>query len=117
MSGRDRRKYPRLEGRFQVDVLNMGDDPNIAAWESLVEAEALDVSMQGMRIKSSYDVSVGDLISVVFYYRNHESVCLCDVVWKRSLMGEFVYGLYLKEWSKLDHALSSKLQSMEQAAL
>lgn len=113
MQGHDRRKYPRLEGHFRVDLLNMGDDSSIPAWEAVVEGEALDVSMQGMRLKAYYNVPVGTVLSVVIYHRGYESICLCEVVWKKEAMGEMVYGLYFKEWSKLDPLLASSLRAME----
>jgi len=117
MGSRDRRKYPRLEGNFQVDLLNMGDDPNISQFEAVIPGKALDVSKQGMRLKAMYNVSVGSLLSVVIYYKDRESVCLSEVVWKREELGEHMYGLFFREWSKLDKHLDDKLTSMEQVEL
>ena len=112
MTDRNRRRYPRLQGRFQVDILNMGDDLAVSSTEALVKAEAMDVSMHGLRIKTTYDVPTGSLVSVVFYFQNRESVCLCEVVWKRQIMGENVYGLFLKKWSFLDRSLDETLQAL-----
>ena len=109
----DRRKFPRLEGHFRVDVLNMGDDPQVSPWEAVLEAEALDISMQGMRIKASHDVPLKSQLSVIVYYQGHESICLSEVVWKREVMGEFIYGLFFREWSILDPALEQALAQMQ----
>jgi len=95
-----------------VDILNMGDDLAVSSTEALVKAEAMDVSMHGLRIKTTYDVPTGSLVSVVFYFQNRESVCLCEVVWKRQIMGENVYGLFLKKWSFLDRSLDETLQAL-----
>ncbi len=95
----------------------MGDDPTIGQWESVVPANALDLSKHGMRLKSHYNVNVGSLISVIAYYQHRDSVCLCEVVWKRPAEGEILYGLYVKEWSRLDPGLRAKLESMEMDAL
>ena len=113
MDGRDRRQFPRFEGKFQVDLLNMGDDPKISAWESVVQGTAFDISKHGVRIGSVYNVEVGALLSMVIYYRGCESICLCEVKWKRSVDGEFLYGLYITEWSTLDRALGAQLDAIE----
>src|SRR5258708_226194 len=102
---KDRRQYPRLEGQFSVHLLNMGDDPDISPFEVIVSGEALDVSRSGMRLKINYKVPVGTLLSVIIYYKNYEWICLCEAVWRREMMGEQLYGLYIKEWSKLDPLL------------
>ena len=112
MQGHDRRKYPRLEGHFTVDLLNMGDDNKVSN-EVVVQAEALDISMKGMRIKANYNAPVGGLLSAVVYFKGHESICLSEVVWKRETKGSFVYGLFFKAWSKLDPSLEKALQAME----
>lgn len=113
MSLADRRRHPRLEGEFPVDLLNMGDDPAISAFEAIVEGRALDVSRQGLRLKVPYNVAMGSVMSVILYYRGRESVCLCKVMWKREILGDYLYGLYIEEWSKLDSFLEQKLASME----
>lgn len=113
MDPRDRRVHPRLEGQFHVDLLNMGDDPTISPFESVVSGEALDVSRAGMRLKVTYRVPVGTFLSAIVYYKGFESICLCEVVWRREIMGEQLYGLYIREWSKLDRLLENQLASME----
>ena len=114
MNQRDRRKYPRLEGQFDVDLLNLGDDPNYSPWEIVIAATALDVSMRGLRIKTLYDVPFGANLSVIVYFHGKESICLCDVVWKKSLDGEFMYGLYFQGWTKLDKELEQVLFDLEE---
>jgi hypothetical protein len=113
MEGKDRRRNPRFEGTFRVDLLNMGDDPKVSPWEAVVSSEALDVSKHGMRLKSPYNVPHGSIISAVTYYKNHESVCLCEVVWKSQAGNQFLYGLFVKEWSRLDPSLKVVLDQME----
>jgi hypothetical protein len=113
MDPRDRRKFLRLEGEFQVDLLNMGDDPGIAEWEAIVNGKALDVSRQGMQMQIQYDVAVGTVLSSIVYYRGQESVCLCEVVWKRPNAAGFLYGLFIQEWSKMNPMLEEKLSAME----
>lgn len=113
MDPRDRRVHPRLEGQFQVDLLNMGDDPEISPFEAVVVGEALDVSRSGMRLKVTYRVPVGTFLSAIVYTKGFESICLCEVVWRRELMGEQLYGLYIREWSKMDRLLENQLASME----
>ena len=114
MDPKDRRVHPRLEGQFSVDLLNMGDDPSVSAFEAIVTGEALDVSRSGMRLKITYKVPVGTQLSVIVYYKNYESICLCEVVWRREMMGEQLYGLYIKEWSTLDPLLARQMSCMEQ---
>lgn len=109
----DRRKHPRFEGQFKVDLLNMGDDPQISAFEAVVPAIALDISRQGLRLRTAYTVNVGTLLSAIVYYRGQGSVCLCEVVWKREIAGEFLYGLYIEEWPQLDSALEAQLKAIE----
>ena len=113
MDPKDRREYPRFEGKFQVDLLNLGDDPSISQFEAVIPGEALDVSRKGMRLKVTYRVPVGTFLSAMVYYKNRESICLCEVVWRRELMGEQLYGLYVKEWSTLDRFLEEQLAKME----
>ncbi len=114
MDGRDRRQYPRLEGHFKVDLLNMGDDPAIPVVEPVVPAEALDISKHGLRLESTYNVPIGSMVSVVTYYQGQGSVCICEVVWKRAGSGnKALYGLYIKSWARLDKALEKKLNEME----
>lgn len=113
MNYSDRRRHPRFEGQFKVDLLNMGDDPNIAVAEAVVPAVALDVSRQGLRLKTVYSVPVGTLLSAIVYFRGVGSVCLCQVVWKREEMGEFCYGLFIEEWPQMDNALNNALKSIE----
>lgn len=115
MDPKDRRKYPRLEGEFQVDLLNMGDDPLVSPFEAIVNGTCLDVSRQGMRLKATYNVSVGTLVSAIVYYKGRESVCLCEVVWKREMMGQPLYGVFIKQWSQMDPALEKNLAAMERA--
>lgn len=114
MEPKDRRQCPRFEETIQADLLNMGDDPNVASWEAVVPAVALDVSKHGLRLQSVYNVEVGSLISVIAYYRHRDSICLCEVVWKRAgAEGQHLYGLYVKEWTRLDPALQKQLDAME----
>src|SRR5689334_2547836 len=111
MDAMDRRKHPRCEGYFQVDLLNMGDDPTVSPFEAIVPGTALDVSRQGMRIKAGYNVPIGAFLSVILYTEGAESVCLCEVVWKRIEDGEIVYGVFTQEWSKLDPRLEKALDA------
>jgi hypothetical protein len=67
MDARDRRQFPRLEGHFEVDLLNMGDDPEIDVSEPIVAAEALDISKHGLRLQSLYNVPNGSVVSVIAY--------------------------------------------------
>ena len=113
MDPRDRRIHPRLEGQFRVDLLNMGDDESVAEFESVVPGEALDVSRSGMRLKVTYRVPVGTFLSAIVYYKGFESICLCEIVWRRELMGEQLYGLYIRDWSKMDRLLENQLALME----
>ncbi len=113
MDGKDRRQNPRFEGRFQVDLLNMGDDPKFPAWKPVVASEALDFSKHGMRLRSPYSVPLGSIISAVAYFKGHESVCLCEVMWRVPSEDQFMYGLFIREWSKLDPALKDVLDKME----
>jgi hypothetical protein len=113
MDYRDRRTHPRLEGTFRVYLLNTGDDPRISPYEAIVDGEALDVSRGGMRLKVSYDVALKTILSVIVYYRNRESICLCEVMWRRNNLGELVYGLFIKEWTRLDGYLEDELHRME----
>jgi hypothetical protein len=109
----DRRKHPRFEGQFKVDLLNMGDDPNISPYEAVIPATALDISRQGLRLKTAYTVRMGSLLSAIVYFKGAGSVCLCKVVWKREEMGEMTYGLFIEEWPQINPALDEKLNSME----
>src|SRR5688572_611409 len=102
MDPKDRRKHYRFEGEFKVDLLNMGDDANYPLFEAVVPGKTFDISRQGIRLESQYSVSVGSFISAIVYYENEDSIALCEVMWKREVMGIFCYGLYIKEWSKLD---------------
>ena len=103
-----------MEGHFRVDLLNMGDDPLIPVSEPIVAAEALDISRHGLRLFANYNVPVGSVVSVVTYYQGQGSVCLCDVVWKRSDSDKkFLYGLFIKNWGRLDPLLDRKLTEME----
>jgi hypothetical protein len=111
----NRRKYPRLEGVFKADLLNLGDDPGIANWEAIVPATALDVSREGMRLQVDYNVALQSTISVIVYYKGRDSVCLSKVMWKREEMGQATYGLFIKEWSKLDPVLNQELKTLEES--
>jgi len=111
--GRERRKHARFEGHFKVDLLNMGEDPQISPWEVIIPGVALDISRQGMRLKVPYNVAVGSYLSVIAYYKGSESICLCEVVWKRPDVGQTIYGLYIKEWSRMDDRLEKKLATVE----
>src|SRR5262245_9594959 len=113
METQNRRQYPRFEGEFQVDLLNLGDDPGISAWEAVVTATALDISRHGLRLKTAYNVPLGAVLSAIVYYEHAESVCLCEVVWKKEIAGEFVYGLFIKEWSKMSRHLEDRLASLD----
>ncbi|MFN0117462.1 MAG: PilZ domain-containing protein [Elusimicrobiota bacterium] len=112
MDPKNRREHPRFEGQFNVDLLNLGDDPVFSPFEAVVAGHALDVSMKGMRLKVPYNVPVGSILSVILYYKGHESICLCDVKWKTQEGSQKLYGLYIKEWCKLDRALSSALKEV-----
>ena len=113
MDGIDRRKHPRFEGEFLVDLLNMGDDPEIPPDEPVVRGTALDVSRQGIRLRSAYNVIVGSFISAILYFKGHESLALCEVMWKKVDQGQFLYGLFIREWSALDVNLATALDTME----
>lgn len=95
----------------------MGDDPKISQWESVIEGTAMDISKHGLRLASPYNVNVGSLTSIVLYFRGHESICMCKVMWKRTVNNEFLYGLYIEQWSKLDSALGAQLDAMETSHL
>lgn len=91
----------------------MGDDPTISPFEALVSATALDVSRQGMQVKSEYNVPVGSYVSAILYFQGRQSICLCEVVWRREEIGDFFYGLYFKEWTQLDRLLEARFHSLE----
>jgi hypothetical protein len=38
---------------------------------------------------------------------------MCEVVWKREAMGQKLYGLYIKQWSKMDSKLDHDLERIE----
>ncbi len=109
----DRRRFPRFEGPFQVDLLNMGDDPQIPPTESIVPATALDISKEGLRLKSHYAAAVGSFVSAIVYFKGQGSVCLCEIKWKREDGNSLLYGLYVKEWCTLDPSLARKLKELE----
>jgi hypothetical protein len=113
MDPKERRRHPRFLGKFNVDLLNMGDDPNVSEFESVVPAIALDVSRQGMRLQCHYQVAVGTLLSAIVYFKGQGSVCLCTVVWKRTEQKEQIYGLFIEEWSQLDLTLQREFESIE----
>ncbi len=113
MGSINRRQYPRFEGKFNVDLLNMGDDPSISSFEPVIPALGLDVSRKGLRLQSRYQVNVGSFLSAIVYYKGQGSVCLCEVVWKREEDGQFLYGLFIKEWSQLEMALDRELKRIE----
>jgi hypothetical protein len=116
MDSPDRRKYPRYEATFQVDLLNMGDDPTVSQFEAIVPGKALDVSLRGMKLKAAYNAPVGSFLSVILYSEGGESVCLCEVVWKRESDGQMLYGVFTKEWSKLNPNLEKILVGMNAPA-
>lgn len=92
----------------------MGDDPAVSQAEAVIPGTALDVSRQGMRIRVPYNVPVGTVLSVILYApRGGESLCLCEVMWRQDEPGHALYGVFTKEWSKLDARLSNVFQSME----
>lgn len=115
MDQKNRRKFPRFEGEFKVDLLNMGDDANFPLFEAVVPGKALDISKQGIRLESLYSVSVGSFISAIVYYKEQDSIALCEVMWKREALGVFCYGLYIKEWSKIEPVLLKQLDVIEKA--
>lgn len=114
MDPKDRRQFPRIEGQFSVDLLNMGDDPNFPPFEAVITGVALDISKRGIRLKSAYNATVGSFISAIVYYRSTDSIALCEVMWKRIEDGQFHYGLYIKEWSELDPLLLEQLNILEE---
>ena len=110
----DRRSYPRLEGEFQVDLLNLRDDPTVSPWEAIVVGKALDVSRHGIKLKIPYQAMVGTNLSAIVYYQGFQSVCLCRVVWTYEALDGVFYGLYIDQWSHLDMVLDRRLAAMEQ---
>jgi hypothetical protein len=113
MDPKDRREVPRFEGEFRVDLLNMGDDPAFPPHEAVISSIALDVSKKGIRLRSAYNVSVGSLISSIVYYKNADSIALCEVIWKREDQNGFLYGLFINEWSSINPALLQQLNTLE----
>lgn len=114
MDPKDRRLHPRYESTFHVDVLNMGDDPGVSQFEAIIPGTALDVSRQGMRLKVPYSVPVGSALSVILYSANGgQSICLCEVMWRREEMGEPLYGVFTKQWTSLDARLAKVFSFME----
>ena len=113
---KSQRKHPRIEGVFQVDLLNTGEDPSVPQSEAIVNATALDVSRQGMKLKVYYNAPVGALLSVIFYVGGADSVCLAEVIWRREENEKTVYGLYTKEWSKLSPELEAMFAAVEKGA-
>jgi hypothetical protein len=114
MDPKDRRKHPRYEATFQVDLLNMGDDPSVSQFEAIIHGVAMDVSRQGMRVKVPYNVPVGSMLSIILYsQQGGESLCLCEVMWRQDELGEPVYGVFTRSWSKLDARLAKIFESME----
>jgi hypothetical protein len=104
---KERRQHPRFEGRFPVEVLNTGDDPERSVWESIISGEALDVSRTGMRLQTPYHVPVGSAVSVLVYHKGLSSLCMGNVVWRREAPeGGFLYGLYVDSWTTISRPLS-----------
>lgn len=91
----------------------MGDDPTISQFEAVIPAVALDISRQGLRLRTTYAVELNSLLSAIVYFRGQGSVCLCKVMWKRDEMGEHLYGLFIEEWPQIDPSLERQLKAME----
>ena len=89
----ERRRAPRLPFRAVVEVLNMGDDPQVPIYEELVAGEAIDISSGGLRLRVPYDVREGAEVGLILRKGEQFQVFLAHVVWKMREGSSILYGL------------------------
>jgi hypothetical protein len=108
----DRRKFPRMNGDFPTDVIDTAGDPLPVT----LSARTVNVSRQGLGIEANTDLALGTQLSVSVQFDGRDSICLCQLLWKRRSDGGFSYGALVKRWSYLDPALELALGRLQRLA-
>ena len=90
----DRRKYPRVSGSYQVDLVE--SSPN-EVLNIIGHSQIIDVSRDGFQVVTRNNVPIGSTMSLLAYFIGKNSVCQCEVRWKKEILGKFYYGLQVKK--------------------
>ena len=102
----ERRRFPRIPVGYTVSI--------IAADNGTVDMNArgtvLNMSREGLCMRMQFNASVGSIVSVGIVFRDHDSLLLSEVMWKREENAQFLYGLKIKKWCYLDSALERELE-------
>ena len=101
----DRRAVRRYDADLGAQLLESADRPLPAS----LEAQVIDISKQGLKIRVWHDARPGCQLSLSVIYNGRESICLGEVIWKREANNGMIYGLRVNRWAYLDPELEYSL--------
>ncbi len=91
----NRRRHPRTLRRFNVEVLNIGDDPSVPSHVDFVPGEAMDVSSTGICVYVPYDIGTGRELGLVVRNNDDMRIFVGRVKWKKQRESGILYGLHV----------------------
>lgn len=104
----ERRRSRRHEVAFSAAVV-AADGNDVS---NRVGASVINVSSDGLCLKTQFETSVDSLISIVIDFQEHDSLLLAQVMWRKTDGNSFQYGMKIKGWSYLDFSLEQALQTL-----
>src|SRR5690242_19993454 len=109
MGLRDQRRFRRLHKSLRAFIIDIDQEADVLPLDLMIGAETIDLSKQGLQVKTGCALAVGSYVMVVVYSEERKSVGFCRVMWKRADGRNFLYGLYFKEWCYLDSRITELL--------
>ena len=102
----DRRK----EARFPINLSAQLLDSTDRGLREPLAARILDISRGGLKIEVWHDSLIGSCFSLTLQFRDDDSLCIGEVIWKRETIRGMVYGLRVVHWTYLSPALALQMK-------
>jgi hypothetical protein len=103
----ERRHFPRMDVKYAAAIVAT-DGSGLNADVTCV---IVNMSKEGMCLKTTLDAPVAAFISVSIDCAGHDSLMLAQVMWRKATGNVLLYGLKIKNWSYLDAALDRALRN------
>ena len=101
----ERRRYVRLVGDFDVDIVLLSGQKA----GDQVAGKIANVSREGVGVVMPPNIQGGDQLNFIIYTDEDSSICDGKVIWKREVKGRLVYGVKILHWTYMDAGLERSL--------
>lgn len=105
----ERRKFPRLSGNFQVDIVLLSGPKSGDA----VSGRITNLSKEGVGLIMPAGLVIGTQLSLVIYVEDSDSLCVGNIIWSQEVGGVTHYGLKISDWSYIDPGIERQMPTIK----